>query len=115
GEEAAGRRRRLDKPVIFIANKADTDKLAAHAADFFGLGYGEPLCVSAEQKLGKLDVFDAILANLPPDAGDAPPAEAALKLAIVGRRNVGKSTFINSLANDERVIVSEVPATTRHP
>src|SRR5207245_4029681 len=54
-----------------------------------------------------------ILARLPPDTGEGPPAEAALKLAIVGRRNVGKSTFINSLAEGERVIVSEVPGTTR--
>ena len=112
-EEVAARLRTIHKPVVFVANKADTDKLAANAADFYRLGYGEPLCVSAEQKLGKQDVFDAIVAALPPDAGDAPPAEAALKLAIVGRRNVGKSTFINSLASAERVIVSEVPGTTR--
>jgi GTP-binding protein len=112
-EEVADRLRPLHKPVVFVANKADTDKLATHAADFFGLGYGEPLCVSAEQKLGKEDLFFAILEKLPPDAGDAPPSEDALKLAIVGRRNVGKSTFINSLAQADRVIVSEVPGTTR--
>ncbi|HJZ54957.1 MAG TPA: ribosome biogenesis GTPase Der, partial [Gemmataceae bacterium] len=112
-QEVADRLRPLHKPVVFVANKADTDKLAAQAADFFGLGYGEPLCVSAEQKLGKEDLFFAILEKLPPDAGDAPPSEDALKLAIVGRRNVGKSTFINSLAEADRVIVSEVPGTTR--
>ena len=54
-----------------------------------------------------------MLAKLPADTGEGPPGEAALKLAIVGRRNVGKSTFINSLAEAERVIVSEVPGTTR--
>ena len=59
------------------------------------------------------ELFDAIVAKLPPDTGEAPPGDAALKLAIVGRRNVGKSTFINSLAEAERVIVSEVPGTTR--
>jgi GTP-binding protein len=112
-EEVARRLRAINKPVIFVANKADTDKLATHAGDFFRLGYGEPVCVSAEQKLGKQDLLDAIDQKLPPDDGEEPPAEAALKIAIVGRRNVGKSTFINSLAEDQRVIVSEVPGTTR--
>lgn len=112
-EDVAKRLRVINKPVVFVANKADTDKIATHAADFFRLGYGEPVCVSAEQKLGKQDLFDAILERLPPGDGEAPPAEAALKVAIVGRRNVGKSTFINSLAEDQRVIVSEVPGTTR--
>jgi GTP-binding protein len=112
-QEVADRLRPLDKPVVFVANKADTDRLAVHAADFFGLGYGEPLCVSADQKLGKQDLFDAIEDKLPPDTHEPPPGDATLKLAIVGRRNVGKSTFINSLAEDERVIVSEVPGTTR--
>ena len=74
-EEVARRLRAVAKPVIFVANKADTDKLAAHAADFFRLGYGEPLCVSAEQKLGKQDLFDAILDRLPRDTGDLPPAD----------------------------------------
>ena len=112
-EEVARRLRVIGKPVVFVANKADTDKLATQAADFYRLGYGEPMCVSAEQKLGKQDLFDAIHDRLPADTGDLPPGEATLKLAIVGRRNVGKSTFINSLAEDERVIVSEVPGTTR--
>ena len=66
-----------------------------------------------EQKLGKAELFAAIHAKLPTDTGELPPEEARLKLAIVGRRNVGKSTFINSLAEADRVIVSEVPGTTR--
>jgi GTPase len=99
--------------VIFVANKVDTEALARSASDFFRLGYGEPICVSAGQKLGKDELFDAILQHLPCDADEQPPAEAALKLAIVGRQNVGKSTFINSLAESDRVIVSEVPGTTR--
>ena len=112
-QEVADRLRPLHKPVVFVANKADTENLATHSSDFFGLGYGEPLCVSVDQKLGKHELLDAILEKLPPDQGDAPPGETALKLAIVGRRNVGKSTFINSLAEAERVIVSEVAGTTR--
>jgi GTP-binding protein len=112
-EEVARRLRAINKPVIFAANKADTDKLATQSGEFGRLGYGNPIPVSAEQKLGKEELFEAILGKLPPDAGDLPPADPALKLAIVGRRNVGKSTFINSLAGIDRVIVSEVPGTTR--
>ncbi|MBX9584718.1 MAG: ribosome biogenesis GTPase Der [Gemmataceae bacterium] len=112
-EEVARRLRAIDKPVIFAANKADTDKLAGLSGDFGRLGYGNPIPVSAEQKLGREELLTAILERLPPDAGDLPPADPALKLAIVGRRNVGKSTFINSLAGIDRVIVSEVPGTTR--
>ena len=112
-EEVARRLRAINRPVIFVANKADTDKLGTLAGDFGRLGYGNPIPVSAEQKLGREDLLTAILEKLPPDAGDRPPADPALKLAIVGRRNVGKSTFINSLAGIDRVIVSEVPGTTR--
>jgi GTP-binding protein len=112
-EDVAARLRTVKKPVVLVANKADTDKLGQQAGEFCKFGYGEPLCVSADQKLGKEELFDAILAKLPEDTGEAPPEEAALKVAIVGRRNAGKSTFINSLAGAERVIVSEVPGTTR--
>ncbi len=110
--QVAERLRAVHKPVILAANKADTDALAAQVGEFYRLGFGDPLPVSAEQRRGKAELLQAILARLP--ASDArPPAEVALKLAIVGRRNVGKSTFINTLAQAERVIVSEVPGTTR--
>ena len=112
-EEVARRLRAIQKPVVLVANKADTDKLSELGGDFFRLGYGAPLCVSADQKLGKFELFDAITAKLPPDTGELPPEDATLMLAIVGRRNVGKSTFINALAETERVIVSEIPGTTR--
>jgi GTP-binding protein len=112
-QEVADRLRVVKKPVVLAANKADTEALAQQIGELFQLGYGAPFAVSAEQKLGKIELLDAILAKLPPDTGEAPPVDAALKLAIVGRRNVGKSTFINSLAEAERVIVSEVPGTTR--
>ena len=112
-EDVSARLRRIQKPVVLVANKADTDKLATQAGEFCKFGYGEPLCVSADQKLGKEELFDAILEKLPPDTGELAPEEVALKIAIVGRRNAGKSTFINSLAGAERVIVSEVPGTTR--
>jgi GTPase len=112
-QDVANRLRAVGKPVILVANKADTEKLGQQIGEFFKLGYGEPLAVSADQKLGKGELFDAIVAKLPADTGEPPPGEVALKIAIVGRRNVGKSTFINSLADAERVIVSEIPGTTR--
>lgn len=112
-EDVAARLRTLKKPIVLVANKADTDKLGQQGGEFCKFGYGEPLCVSADQKLGKEDLFDRILAALPEDTGEGVPEEASLKIAIVGRRNAGKSTFINSLAGAERVIVSEVPGTTR--
>ena len=112
-EDVSVRLRTIRKPVVLVANKADTDKLALQAGEFGKFGYGDALCVSAEQKLGKDELFDAIFEKLPPDTGETAPEEAALKIAIVGRRNAGKSTFINSLAGAERVIVSEVPGTTR--
>lgn len=113
-QEVGRRLRSLDKPVILVVNKVDAESLLPKANDFYELGRGRPVCVSAEQRLGKKELFAAILKRLPPDDGTpAPPKEVNLKLAIVGRRNVGKSTFINSLADSERVIVSEVAGTTR--
>jgi GTP-binding protein len=111
--EVANRLRVVQKPVVLVANKADTDTIAQQTGEFFKLGFGAPLAVSADQKLGKAELLEAILEKLPADTGETPPGDVALKLAIVGRRNVGKSTFINSLAETERVIVSEVPGTTR--
>jgi len=112
-QDVAVRLRAVRKPVILVANKADTEKIGQLAGEFCALGYGEPLTVSADQKLGRGELLEAVFAKLPEDTHELPPPDAALKIAIVGRRNVGKSTFINSLAESERVIVSEVPGTTR--
>jgi GTPase len=112
-EEVSRRLRHVTKPIILAANKCDSPELAVHAADFFHLGRGKPLCVSAEQRLGRQDLIDEIVAKLPIAPDSSPPQDVAMKLAIVGRRNAGKSTFINSLAQTQRMIVSEVPGTTR--
>ncbi len=112
-QEVAARLRKIEKPVVLVANKVDDPKLEPAAADFYSLGYGEPILVSTSQLRGKEELVEAFLALLPPEGEETPPADPALKIAIVGRRNVGKSTFINSLAKSERVIVSEVPGTTR--
>ncbi len=112
-EEVARRLRGLAKPVLCLANKCDTPELEPQAAEFYRLGYGQPLCVSAQQNRGKPALLKAILKHLPPAEESAPVREPEMKLAIVGRRNTGKSTFINQLARSERMIVSEVAGTTR--
>ena len=112
-EVVAERLRVLGKPVIFVANKADEMKIDAGVGELFRLGYGAPVCVSANSKRGRDDLLFAIREKLPPDSPAVAPVAPELKIAIVGRRNVGKSTFINSLAQAERVIVSEVAGTTR--
>jgi GTP-binding protein len=112
-EEVARRLRAANKPVLLVANKCDIPELEANAADFFRLGYGAPLCVSAQQGRGKHALLRSILKHLPKADGPTPALEPEMKLAIVGRRNTGKSTFINQLAKSERMIVSEVAGTTR--
>jgi len=108
----ADRLRRQQKPVILVANKADSEKHDTDAATFFALGLGDPLAVSATERRNRDALMAAILDRLP-EADYEKPVETAMKIAIVGKRNAGKSTFINSLAGEPRVIVSEVPGTTR--
>jgi GTP-binding protein len=110
--DVAERLRRLSAPVIVAANKADNDRLAAAAGEFYALGCEPVLAVSAKHSRGRRELLAAILQRLPPEAAEA-PAEVAMKIAVVGKRNAGKSTFINALAGSERVIVSEIPGTTR--
>ena len=114
--EVAIRVRKIGVPVLLVANKADNSKLDNHAHEFASLGFGEPLIVSARQHRNREPLVEAILARLPEaeDGGEEPSAELPeMKLAIVGRRNVGKSTFVNSLAHEERVITSPVAGPTR--
>lgn len=111
--EVAERLRHVGKPIVLVANKADDTKYDAQAAEFFKLGFGEPLPVSTLQNRNREALLEAIVARLPLTATEEPPSEPVMKLAIVGRRNTGKSTFVNALAQAERVIVSEVAGTTR--
>jgi GTP-binding protein len=98
--------------TVLLANKVDDDRINAQTAEFFRLGYGEPVCISALHYRGRHELEQALLARLGSETTEQPP-DPAMKLAIVGRRNTGKSTFVNALAGEERVIVSEVPGTTR--
>jgi GTP-binding protein len=112
-EQVSDRLRPLGKPTICAVNKCDTDVLAVQASDFHRFGYQPVVPVSAEQNRGREQLLREIVKHLPPPTDETPPGEVALKLALVGRRNAGKSTFINALAQADRVIVSEIPGTTR--
>jgi GTP-binding protein len=110
-EELADLLRRSDVPVLLAANKIDSVRDLALAADFHRLGVGEPMPVSATQGLGSGDLLDRLVAMLPED--DAEPDEDTVRLAIIGRPNVGKSSLVNRFLGEERVIVSDVAGTTR--
>ena len=111
-EELADLLRRWDGPVVVAANKVDTVGDLSLAHDFHRLGLGDPIPVSAVQGLGTGDLLDRVV-ELLPEEGDAPEEEEAIRLAVVGRPNVGKSTLVNRFLGAERVIVSEVAGTTR--
>ncbi|HWD11485.1 MAG TPA: ribosome biogenesis GTPase Der [Solirubrobacteraceae bacterium] len=110
-EEMAELLRRSPLPTIVAANKIDGVADLPLAADFHRLGLGEPLAVSATQGLGSGDLLDRIVELLPP--GDRAPADDTIRLAIIGRPNVGKSSLVNRFLGEERVIVSDVAGTTR--
>jgi GTP-binding protein len=114
-EMVAERLRKIGKPTICVANKVDGAEQEPNASDFFRFGYGGVLPVSALQHRGKEELLKRIAQFLPPPDQDTAekPDQVEMKLAIVGRRNTGKSTFINCLAQSERMIVSEVAGTTR--
>jgi GTP-binding protein len=110
--EVADRLRKANKPVILAANKADNDRLETAALEFYELGIGEPIAISAYHGRGVAELLDKITERLPAQETVEPPPEA-IKVAIVGRPNVGKSMLLNALVGDERVIVEENPGTTR--
>src|SRR5690606_24480281 len=114
-EAIADRLRRSGKPVVVCANKIDDGKLRYLAHAFHGLGLGEPVPVSAEHGLGTGDLPERIAALVPEAAGEPADADAPppIRVVVLGRPNVGKSSLVNRLPGDERVIVSDVPGTTR--
>jgi GTPase len=104
--------RRAERPVLLVVNKVDRlpDDLAHH--EFWGLGLGDPHPVSALSGKGSGDVLD-VLVSLLPDAGADAEAEDTLHVAVIGKPNVGKSSFVNKLLGEDRMVVSEVAGTTR--
>jgi GTP-binding protein len=110
--EIADRLRKTAKPVVLVANKADNAKYESGAVEFYELGLGEPLAISAYHGRGIAELLDRLTALLP---ALAPPSAVpeAVGVAIVGRPNVGKSTLLNAVLGGERAIVDAVPGTTR--
>ncbi|MEE6280886.1 ribosome biogenesis GTPase Der [Georgenia sunbinii] len=109
--------RKSGKPVILVANKVDSRAQESDAALLWSLGLGEPYQVSALHGRGSGDVLDAAIAVLPEVSGVASPLPEGgpRRVALVGRPNVGKSSLLNSLAGSQRVVVDDVPGTTRDP
>jgi GTP-binding protein len=107
----AERLRHVHKPVLLLANKVDDPGLISLKSEFFKLGFGEPLPFSAKQGLGWKELLGEISAIIPLEAEAL--EQPLMRLAAVGRRNAGKSTLINTLVKEDRMIVSEVPGTTR--
>jgi GTPase len=111
-QEIAEILRRSHKPVVVVANKVDDPRRDVDALEFHALGLGDPVPVSAMHGHGTGDLLDRIVAALPGE-GPAEVGEEAIRVAILGRPNVGKSSLLNALLGQERVVVSEVPGTTR--
>lgn len=108
-DEASGAMR---PPVVLAVNKSESLKRDAEAVEFYELGMGEPFPLSAMHGTGTGELLDALIAALPPSAA-LPAEDDSVKIAIVGRPNVGKSSLLNRLLGEERAIVSPIPGTTR--
>ena len=110
--DAADLLRRTVKPVVLAANKSDNQERSFSAVEFYELGLGDPTPISAYHNIGVDDLMTRVV-DLFPEGIEAPEPEADLKLAIVGRTNVGKSALLNAITDSDRAIVSPVPGTTR--
>ena len=109
--------RRSGKPVVLVANKVDDQRFESDAAALWNLGLGEPMPLSALHGRGSGDVLDAVLDVMPEHSATARPEPEGgpRRVALIGRPNVGKSSLLNRLAGEERVVVDEVAGTTRDP
>lgn len=112
-EEIADLLRRAGKPVVVAVNKLDNRGRLAQAYEFFRLGFTETVGISAEHGIGTGDLLDAVIKQFPTDHGEPEYPEDSIKVAIIGRPNVGKSSLVNKLLGEERVLVSDVAGTTR--
>jgi GTP-binding protein len=110
-EDIAGLLRRSSKPAILAVNKIDSERQEPSLAEFYRLGLGDPFPVSAlvGRRIG--DLLDLITRDIP--SADSVPADPRLKIAVIGKPNVGKSSFVNSLLQETRHIVTDIPGTTR--
>jgi GTP-binding protein len=105
--------RTFSKPILLIANKCDDEKREQHRYEFFGLGFGDVIPISAQNGRRIGDLLDLILENLPNEAPTEKDEPDHLRLAIVGIPNVGKSSIVNAILGVEKLIVTDIPGTTR--
>lgn len=115
-ELVVSRVRKLNRPTLLVVNKADSPRYEAEAPQFFSFGNFPTVLTSVKGNNGRRQLLDTIVELLPPASeaiASADVDDPVMKIAVVGRRNVGKSTFINALAEEQRMIVSEVAGTTR--
>ncbi|MFB9993448.1 ribosome biogenesis GTPase Der [Deinococcus oregonensis] len=110
--EVADWLRKLGKPVIAMANKIDSPKHEVYLAELWALGFGEPIAVSAEHARGLDDLMDRVMTHLPEDDEDVSEI-APIRISLIGRPNVGKSSLLNAMTQTERAIVADQPGTTR--
>lgn len=110
--EVAEMLRRSRKPVVLVANKIDTARMPAHFYDFYELGFGEPIAISSVNGLNLGDLLDEICSHFKDEVVED-YQEDMIKVAVIGKPNAGKSSLVNALLGEERVIVSSVPGTTR--
>lgn len=103
---------KVKKPIILVVNKIDEGSHMSDAQEFYALGLGEPLIVSGAHGIGIGDLLNKIIVNLPKN-NDEEPKEDVITFSLIGRPNVGKSSLVNAMLNQERVIVSDISGTTR--
>ncbi|NHM27950.1 ribosome biogenesis GTPase Der [Desulfofundulus sp. TPOSR] len=111
-EDVAALLRRTKKPVLLVANKVENFQRTGQLVDFYRLGLGEPIPISAAQGMNTGDLLDRLVSVLPPDAAEEEEPDT-IRIAVIGRPNVGKSSLVNAILGEQRVIVSEIPGTTR--
>lgn len=111
-EDVAIMLRRSGKPVILVLNKIDQYKKPDHFYDYYSLGFDEPMMISSVNRMGIGDLLEKIMECIPPDL-DLTEPEDVVKIAVIGKPNAGKSSIINKLVGEKRVIVSDIPGTTR--
>ncbi|MCT4565089.1 MAG: ribosome biogenesis GTPase Der [Maledivibacter sp.] len=111
-EEIANILRRTNKPIVLVVNKVDSNKLPEDFYDFYTLGLGEPIPISSVNALNLGDLLDEIINKFPEDV-DTDYEEDVIKVAVIGKPNVGKSSLINTILGENRVIVSDIAGTTR--
>lgn len=111
-ENVANLLRRANKPVVLVVNKIEDFQKKDSLYEFYSLGLGDPLPVSAEHGMNTGDLLDSVVKHFPPQ-NEADEEPDTIKIAVVGRPNVGKSSLVNIILGQERVIVSNIPGTTR--